>query len=93
MVLHCDSYEKWYIILRAHNKCFIRSAHGTFLRGTHDGKVDVVANRDEWEEWTLIHSNGKIGLKSCHGTFIRAKEDETVDLVGECKSWELWNIL
>ncbi len=34
------------------NKISIKSFHGTYLRGTPEGKVDLSYNLKDWEKWT-----------------------------------------
>lgn len=88
---HYRDFEKWYVIPRYDNKCWLKSIHGQFLRGTPDKKVHLVQHCDEWVEWRLMKMGDSIALESHHNTYLRANNFR-VDLAEHCKEWELWNV-
>jgi len=71
----------------------LKSVHGTYLRAHNDEwKVDMVNQREAWENWYVEDWGGKVVFKAIHspGRFLRAHPDKRVDLVDRPQAWETW---
>jgi hypothetical protein len=68
------------------------SAHGTYLRGHPDGRVDLTTNNDSWEKWTWTYlDTDRFTWRSFHGTYLRAHPNGKVDLAPAVNDWEIWH--